>query len=427
MHVNRTYRASVDEDSRHATATSANAAAGTVAGAAAAGAAAASVPAALGRRAFLAGALSLGMAGALSACAGGTGKAGSTAGSSSTAGKDADKAGDKDEAPVRVASLKGPTSMGLVAFMQKAGQLSADAAGEAQGDARSEAQGEAQGDAQDAILEDSQEKLVHAYDFQMMTAADQIMPAMLKGEIDIALLPANAASVLYAKSKGAVRCLNINTLGVLSVVTGDPSVRAFEDLAGRTVYLTGKGTTPEYVMNFLLDAAGIEGSVALEFKSEPAEVISVLAADAQAVGVLPQPFVTAAQVKNTALAAPVDLTQTWERLAGGTGSQLLTGVTVARAEFADKRPDAVDEFMRQQSQSVDAVNADPAAAAKLVVAAGIVEAEPVAAKAIPACHLTCIEGAQMHDALEGYLDVLYSADPASVGGAMPGDDFYYQL
>lgn len=415
MHVNRTYRASVDEDSRHTTATSANAAAGTVAGAAAAGAAAASVPAALGRRAFLAGALSLGMAGALSACAGGTGKAGSTAGSSSTAGK----AGDKDETPVRVASLKGPTSMGLVAFMQKAGQLSADAAGEAQGDA--------QGDAQDAILEDSQEKLVHAYDFQMMTAADQIMPAMLKGEIDIALLPANAASVLYAKSKGAVRCLNINTLGVLSVVTGDPSVRAFEDLAGRTVYLTGKGTTPEYVMNFLLDAAGIEGSVALEFKSEPAEVVSVLAADAQAVGVLPQPFVTAAQVKNTALAAPVDLTQTWERLAGGTGSQLLTGVTVARAEFADKRPDAVDEFMRQQSQSVDAVNADPAAAAKLVVAAGIVEAEPVAAKAIPACHLTCIEGAQMHDALEGYLDVLYSADPASVGGAMPGDDFYYQL
>lgn len=419
MHVNRTYRASVDEDSRHATATSANAAAGTVAGAAAAGAAAASVPAALGRRAFLAGALSLGMAGALSACAGGTGKAGSTAGSSSTAGKDEGKAGDKDEAPVRVASLKGPTSMGLVAFMQKAGQLSADAAGEARGDA--------QGDAQDAILEDSQEKLVHAYDFQMMTAADQIMPAMLKGEIDIALLPANAASVLYAKSKGAVRCLNINTLGVLSVVTGDPSVRAFEDLAGRTVYLTGKGTTPEYVMNFLLDAAGIEGSVALEFKSEPAEVVSVLAADAQAVGVLPQPFVTAAQVKNTALAAPVDLTQTWERLAGGTGSQLLTGVTVARAEFADKRPDAVDEFMRQQSQSVDAVNADPAAAAKLVVAAGIVEAEPVAAKAIPACHLTCIEGAQMHDALEGYLDVLYSADPASVGGAMPGDDFYYQL
>ena len=122
----------------------------------------------------------------------------------------------------------------------------------------------------------------------------------------------------------------------------------------------------------------------------------------------------------------MDLTEVWERLAGDTGSQLLTGVTVARAAFVDENPDAVDEFIREQSASVDAVNADSATAAKLVVAAGIVEAEPVAAKAIPVCHITCIEGSQMRDALEGYLDVLYNADASSVGGAMPGDDFYYQ-
>ena len=364
-------------------------------------ASAAARPANIGRRGFIAGALTLGVAGALCACTGGGSGPGST-GSDSAAGSSSKNA---KKAPVRVASLKGPTSMGLVALMQKAGQLSAEDA---------------------PMMEDSCTKLERAYEFQMMTAADQIMPVMLKGDVDIALLPANAASVLYAKSKGAVRCLNINTLGVLSVVTGDPSVRAFEDLAGRTVYLTGKGATPEYVMNFLLEAAGIEGSVTLEFKSEAAEVVSVLAADAQAVGVLPQPFVTAARVKNDALRAPVDLTEVWERLAGDTGSQLLTGVTVARAVFADEDPDAVDEFMREQAASVDAVNADPAGAAKLVMAAGIVDAEPVAAKAIPACHLTCIEGPQMRDALVGYLDVLYDADPASVGGSMPGDESYYQ-
>lgn len=354
---------------------------------------------AMGRRGFIAGAFALGTAGALAACTGSKSKA---AGPNGSAGSSSKTAG---ETPVQVASLKGPTSMGLVAFMQKAGQLSAEGASD---------------------MESSGKKLAHAYEFQMMTSADQIMPAMIKGDIDIALLPANAASVLYAKSKGAVRCLNINTLGVLSVVTGDPSVRAFEDLAGRTVYLTGKGATPEYVMNFLLDAAGMEGSVALEFKSEAAEVVSVLATDAQAVGVLPQPFVTAAQVKNSALSAPVDLTEVWERFAKDTGSQLVTGVTVARAAFADEKPEAVDEFMREQSASADAVNADPAAAAKLVVAAGIVEAEPVAARAISACHITCIEGSQMRDALEGYLDVLYDADPASIGGSMPGDKFYYQ-
>ena len=355
----------------------------------------------MGRRGCIAGALALGLAGALGGCTG-SGSGTGSAGGAGTAGSSPKKA----KAPsVQVASLKGPTSMGLVAFMQKAGELSAKGAGG---------------------LESPDDELARDYEFQMMTAADQIMPAMLKGDIDIALLPANAASVLYAKSKGSVRCLNINTLGVLSVVTGDPSIRSFEDIAGRTVYLTGKGTTPEYVMNFLLDAAGMEGSVALEFKSEAAEVVSVLAADSQAVGVLPQPFVTAAQVKNTALAAPVDLTEVWERLAGDAGSQLLTGVTVARAAFVDENPDAVDEFMREQAASVDAVNADPADAAKLVVAAGIVDAEPVAQKAIPACHITCMEGAQMRDALEGYLDVLYNADAASVGGALPGDDFYYQ-
>lgn len=358
-------------------------------------------PANIGRRSLIAGALTLGVAGALCACTGGGSGPGST-GSDGAAGSSSKNA---KKASVRIASLKGPTSMGLIALMQKAGQLSAEDA---------------------PMMEDSGTKLERAYEFQMMTAADQIMPSIIKGDLNIALLPANAASVLYAKSKGAVRCLNINTLGVLSVVTGDATVTAFEDLAGRTVYLTGKGTTPEYVMNYLLDAAGIADTVTLEFKSEAAEVVSVLAADPQAVGVLPQPFVTAAQVKNAALTAPIDLTEVWERLAGDTGSQLLTGVTVARAAFVDENPDAVDEFMREQSASVDAVNADPATAAKLVVAAGIVEAEPVAAKAIPACHITCIEGSQMRDALEGYLDVLHNADASSVGGAMPGDDFYYQ-
>lgn len=353
----------------------------------------------ISRRGFLgvAGLGLAGVAGALSGCGGTTNSQGGSAGSAvSGSGEAGKKAAKADPVEVRVSSLKGPTTIGLVDFMDKASN------------------------------EKTAGDYTNTYAFTMSTAADEILPQLIKGGVDIALIPANAASVVYNKTKGKVTCLDINTLGVLSVVTGDTSVTKFADLAGRTVYLTGKGTTPEYVMNYLLDAAGIADSVNLEFKSEAAEVVSVLAADPQAVGVLPQPFVTAAQVKNTALAAPVDLTEVWERLAGDTGSQLLTGVTVARAAFVDENPDAVDEFMREQAASVDAVNADPATAAKLVVAAGIVEAEPVAAKAIPACHITCIEGSQMHDALEGYLDVLYNADASSVGGAMPGDDFYYQ-
>ena len=259
-----------------------------------------------------------------------------------------------------------------------------------------------------------------------MTAADEILPLVIKGDIDIALIPANAASVLYNKTEGGIVCLDINTLGVLSVVTGDTSLASFEDLAGRTVYLTGKGTTPEYTMNYLLAAAGIADSVTLEFKSEAAEVVSVLAADATAVGVLPQPFVTAALTKNEALTAPIDLNDVWAAYADE-GSQMVTGVTIARREFAEANEQAIAEFVISQAASVETVNDDPETAAPLVVEAGIIDAEPVAAKAIPGCHLVCITGDEASDALMGYLEVLNSADPSSIGGALPGDDFMYSI
>lgn len=341
----------------------------------------------LGRRAFIAAGLgAIGAVASLSACSETSPEAGSTAGSA------AGSAEASEGVEVHVASLKGPTSIGLVEFMDQA---------------------------------KNPDMFNNAYDFQIMTAADEILPLVIKGDIDIALIPANAASVLYNKLEGELVCLDINTLGVLSVVTGDASVAGFEDLAGRTVYLTGKGTTPEYTMNYLLSAAGIADSVTLEFKSEAAEVVSVLAADASAVGVLPQPFVTAALTKNEALAAPVDLTEVWAQYAEE-GSQLVTGVTVARRAFVDENPQAIGEFLICQAASVDTVNDDPETAAPLVVEAGIVDAEPVAAKAIPNCHLVCITGNEMKAALTGYLDVLYNADPASVGGAVPEDDFYYE-
>lgn len=291
---------------------------------------------------------------------------------------------------VRVASLKGPTSIGLASFMAGAETL----------------------------------ELNNTYSFTISTAADEILPAMIQGEADIALIPANVASVLYNKTEGGVSVIDINTLGVLNVVTGDESIKAFGDLAGKTVYMTGKGATPEYTMNFLLEQAGIADQVTLEFKSEPTEVVQSISADPAAVGVLPQPFATAACVKNESLKAVIDLTDVWNATVSD-GSQLLTGVTVVRNEFLAEHPEAVKEFMEQQAASVDAANADPAAVAPLVVQAGIIDAEPVAAKAIPNCHLVCVTGNDMKVSLSGYLQVLFESDPAAVGGALPADDFYY--
>lgn len=352
----------------------------------------------MSRRAFLAGAgLGLvGIVGALAGCGKQSGAGASGAGSVSADAASSASAAQAQEQPtmVRVASLKGPTSIGLVSFMDKAKK-----------DASS---------------------LDNTYEFSISATPDEILPQVIKGGVDIALVPANAVSVLYNKTEGKVTCLDINTLGVLSVVTGDTAVKEFKDLAGRTVYLTGKGTTPEYSMNYLLDRAGIKDQVTLEFKSEATEVVSVLAQDATAVGVLPQPFVTAALAKNKALAAPIDLTDVWADLAEK-GSQLVTGVTIVRNEFLEEHRNAVREFLEQQKASVKAVNDDPKAAAPLVVDAGIIDAAAVAEKAIPQCHLVCITDSEMKQALSGYLKVLADADASSVGGKVPADGFYYEV
>ena len=335
--------------------------------------------------ALAAGALSLALVG----CGGGSARTGSAAGSA--AGKAADGAA-AEPVEVHVASLKGPTSIGLVQFMDQVADGATD----------------------------------NEFDFAISAAADEVVPKVIQGDVDIALVPANVASVLYNKTDGAVQVIDINTLGVLSVVTGDADVTSFGDLAGRTVYMTGKGTTPEYVMNYLLERAGLTGQVTLEFKSEPTEVLSALLAAPSAVGVLPEPFKTAAIAKSEGkLSAPVNLTDVWDELAGDTGSRLLTGVTVVRRAFAEEHPEAVAEFLRCHEASVKAVNAAPADWAQAVVDAGIVDNATIAEKAIPGCMLVCQTGKDMKAALSGYLRVLSDADASAVSGKLPADDFYY--
>lgn len=296
---------------------------------------------------------------------------------------------------VKVASLKGPTSIGLAKFMD---------------------------DAETGTLD-----TIDDYEFSVSGTPDEILPAVIKGTCDIALIPANAASVLYNKTEGEVSVIDINTLGVLSVVTGDDAIHSLSDLEGRTVYMTGKGATPEYVMNYLLSENGLDGSVSLEFKSEATEVAGLLSQDPTAIGILPQPYVTAVCAKTPELHAAIDLTDEWDAIqqGGGSGSRLVTGVTIVRNEFLERHPETVAEFLEAQADSVDYVAGNAEAAAPLVVKAGIIDNESIAAKAIPSCNLVCLTGGDMKQALSRYLDVLHSQNASSVGGGLPDDDFYY--
>lgn len=302
---------------------------------------------------------------------------------------------ERQEADVRVGSLKGPTSMGILFLMDKAER----------------------GETEDT------------YEFLMTTGADELLLLMIKGELDIALIPANAAAVLYQRTEGGIAVLDINTMGVLKAVTGSSGVESVADLKGRTIYLTGKGTTPEASLRFLLEANGLtEADCTLEFKSEAAEVAAVLAENPDEVGLLPQPFATAALLQNGELRTAFDMNEEWIRAVKelkGDSRGMVTGVTVVRREFLEARPEAVEAFLREHALSAGAINEDPAGGAALAVAAGIVEKEAVAGRAVPECNITCVTGEDMKADLSAYLETLADFDEALVGGKVPEDDFYY--
>ena len=242
----------------------------------------------------------------------------------------------------------------------------------------------------------------------------------------MALVPANMASILYSKTNQNISVLDINTMGVLYVVSSDDSIKTTADLKGKTIYLTGKGTTPDYALAHILNANGLTtDDVTLEYKSEPAEVAAILKEKPEALGLLPQPFVTAAMAQNDQLKMVLDLTKEWDLSAKENGGSLVTGVTICRNEVLNDHKDAIDTFLSEHKESAEYANEHVSETAALVAAAGIIEKAPVAEKAIPYCSITYVDGEKMKTLLAGYLNVLNEMDPQAIGGTLPDDNFYY--
>lgn len=292
-----------------------------------------------------------------------------------------------EETGVRVVALKGPTAMGMVSMMEE-----------------------------------------NEYDFQIVAAVDEVAPMIVQGKADIAAVPANLASVLYNNTQGAVQVLAINTLGVIYIVESGETVETAEDLRGKTIYASGKGATPEYALNYVLNGNGIDpqNDVTIEWKSEHAECLAALMANENAIAMLPQPFVTTAQTKSENIRVALDMTEEWAKIEEGkeNPSAMLTGVVVVRTEFAQQNPEAVAAFMEDYRASVEFVNANTAEAAALVGKYDIVP-EAIAVKALPACNIVFIDGEEMQEKLSGYLSVLFEENPKAIGGTLPGEDFYY--
>ncbi len=289
--------------------------------------------------------------------------------------------------PVNITMLKGPTGIGAVKLMEESEKNETDG----------------------------------NYNINVSAAADDAMAKIISGEVDIAAVPTNIAPLIYNKTNGNIEVLAVNTLGVLYIVENGDSIHTIEDLEGKTIYSSGQGAVPEYVLNYLLEKNNVE-NVNIVYMTEHAEVAAALADGRADIALLPEPNVTAVIMKNSEIRIAVDVNDEWKKT---NGSELAMGCIVAGKEFIDENKEAVDIFLKEYSESIDYVNNNVSEAAELVEKYGIMASSDAAVKAIPNCNIVYKEKDEMKTMLESFYDLLYKANPKSVGGEIPDTELYY--
>jgi NitT/TauT family transport system substrate-binding protein len=263
------------------------------------------------------------------------------------------------------------------------------------------------------------------YNIQLAASNDEIVAKITNKEADIAAVATNLASTLYNKTNGGVKVLAVNTLGVLNVVTKGVEVKTIADLKGKTVYSTGQGANPEYILNNILKNNGLEAGkdVTVEFVSQPAELIAKVVGNKEAVVIAPQPVATAITIQDTNAKIVIDLNDEWDKVSD---TELVMGCVIVRKEFLMDYPQAVEQFMKDYKESIEAVNNDIEGTAALCESYGIITPAAIAKKAIPFCNIVFQTGKEMKTNLSAYLQFLFDRKPASIGGKLPADEFYYE-
>lgn len=264
------------------------------------------------------------------------------------------------------------------------------------------------------------------YDISVYDSPDEIVSKVVNGQLDGAAVPSNLACILYNKTKGQVKLVGINTLGILYIVENGNSVKSIKDLKNKTIYSSGKGSTPEFVLNYILKQNALEPNkdVTIDYKMTHNDLATAVAAKKINLAVLPEPYVTTAKMKDNDLQVPVDLTKEWDKASQGQ-SKLIMGTLIFNKSFIDKRSKDLNAFLNKYKESVDFVNNNKVEASKLIEKYGILPKAKVAEEAIPRCNIVFISADQGKESLQKFYKILNQSDSKSIGGKIPDEDFYY--
>lgn len=290
---------------------------------------------------------------------------------------------------IRIASLKGPTTIGLA-----------------------------------KLYSDSDNNHTELkYNYSICGTADEISTGLIKGEFDMAAVPANLAAILNKKTSGEIKIAAINTLGVLYLLEKNTGISSIADLKGHTIITTGQGTTPEYTIRHILKANGLDPDkdVTLDFLSEASEVAAKASILQQAVLMLPEPYVEIAKSKDNTLKVFADLTEEWEKT--DSESTVITGVLVVNSTFAANNPNALSAMLSEYEASAKFANSNISECAEILEKLDVFSAS-VAKNAIDKCHVVFENGSTMITKLTGYFTALYNENPVSVGGEIPNEEAY---
>ena len=291
---------------------------------------------------------------------------------------------------VTIAGLKGPTSIGMIRLIDEK-----------------------------ALNNES-----YNVEYLIEGAPNNLVGKIINGEIDIAAVPTNLASILYNKSKGEVKFLALNTLGVIYVV-GTEEVSSIEDLEGMEVSISGKGATPEFAFNYLLEQNSMTDKTSTEYMLDHSSLAQQVIAEDTKIAVLPQPFVTQVMMNNPNVKILIDLNEEWEKATNGE-SILAMGGLIVNSEFAENNPEFIKDFLEEYEGSVNWVNNNHEEAGKLVEKNGVLPNAKLAEKAIPNCSIVYQDAEEAKDKVNGFLEILHGSNPASIGGSMPDENFYYK-